>query len=99
MPVLIATAAFGLEAVVGREVERLGYADRAVEDGRVTFTADDAGVARSNLWLRSADRVLVRVGEFAAADFGDLFDAVAALAWEDWLPRDAAVGVVVHAAK
>jgi len=99
MPDLIATAAFGLEAVVDREVERLGYADRVVEDGRVTFAADQAGIARSNLWLRSADRVLVQVGEFTSVDFGELFDRVHAIAWEEWLPKTAAIPVEVSAVR
>lgn len=99
MPDLIATAAFGLEAVVSRELERLGYSDRVVEDGRVTFAADDAAIARANLWLRSADRVLVQIGEFTAVDFGELFDQVVALPWEEWLPRDAAIPVEVRAVR
>jgi putative N6-adenine-specific DNA methylase len=90
---LIATAAFGLEAVVSRELERLGYADRTVEDGRVTFQGDESGICRTNLWLRSADRVLVRLGEFEARDFGELFDRTRDLPWSDWLPVDAAFPV------
>lgn len=99
MPDFIATAAFGLEAVVSRELERLGYADRVVEDGKVTFAADDAAVARTNLWLRSADRVLMQVGEFTALDFGELFDQTVAVPWEQWLPRDAAIPVEVRAVR
>lgn len=90
---LVATAAFGLEAVVAREVERLGYAERSVADGRVTFAADEAAVCRANLWLRSADRVLVRLGEFEARDFGELFDRTRDLPWAEWLPADAAFPV------
>src|SRR5690606_35532047 len=99
MPDLIATAAFGLEAVVDRELERLGYTDRVVEDGKVTFAADEAAIARTNLWLRSADRVLLQMGEFTAVDFGELFDRVESLPWESWLPRDAAIGVEVRAVR
>jgi len=96
---LIATAAFGLEAVVDRELERLGYADRVVEDGKVTFSAPESAIARCNLWLRSADRLLLQVGEFTAIDFGELFDRVEALPWEEWLPRDAAFPVEVRAVR
>lgn len=96
---LIATAAFGLEAVVGREIERLGYADRVVEDGKVTFAVPESAIARCNLWLRSADRVLLQIGEFTAFDFGELFDRVEALPWEEWLPRDAAFPVEVRAVR
>ena len=86
---LIATASFGLEAVVARELKQLGYTDQTVEDGRVTFTADEAAICRTNLWLRSADRVMVQLGSFDAHDFGELFDQTKALPWSDWLTDDA----------
>ncbi|MCH7988104.1 MAG: class I SAM-dependent RNA methyltransferase [Planctomycetes bacterium] len=86
---LIATASFGLEAVVARELKQLGYEDQTVEDGRVTFVADEAAVCRANLWLRSADRVLLKLGEFEARDFGTLFDRTNDLPWADWLPENA----------
>ncbi|MEX1097868.1 MAG: class I SAM-dependent RNA methyltransferase [Planctomycetales bacterium] len=85
---LIATATFGLEAVVARELEQLGYTERTVEDGRVIFAGDEATVCRANLRLRSADRVLIRVGEFPARDFGELFDRTRELPWEEWVPVD-----------
>jgi putative N6-adenine-specific DNA methylase len=86
---LIATASFGLEAVVARELKQLGYEDQTTEDGRVTFVADEVAVCRSNLWLRSADRVLLKLGEFVARDFGTLFDQTNAIPWADWLSEDA----------
>lgn len=86
---LIATSAFGLEAVVSRELQDLGYGERKVEDGRVTFQGDELAICRSNLWLRSADRVLIKVGGFHALDFGTFFSAVESLPWQDWLPIDA----------
>lgn len=86
---LIATAAFGLEAVVAREVKRLGYEEVAVENGKVTFWADEAGICRSNLWLRSADRVLIKVGQFKATTFEELFQGTKTLPWPDWLPENA----------
>ncbi|MEO2013844.1 MAG: class I SAM-dependent RNA methyltransferase [Fuerstiella sp.] len=86
---LIATSTFGLENVVARELQQLGYADCRVSDGRVCFTGDESDIARCNLWLRSADRVLIRVGEFPAPDFGALFDQTTALPWADLLPVDA----------
>ncbi|MCW2278099.1 THUMP domain-containing class I SAM-dependent RNA methyltransferase [Heliophilum fasciatum] len=86
---LIATAAFGLESVVAHELKRLGYDDQTVEDGRVTFRADMAAIARTNLWLRSAERVLVKVGSFRAMTFEELFQGVKALPWADWLPVNA----------
>lgn len=86
---LIATATFGLENVVARELEQLGYTDCRVSDGRVLFSGDEKDIARCNLWLRSADRVLIRVGEFPAGDFGALFDRTVDLPWADLLPVDA----------
>jgi putative N6-adenine-specific DNA methylase len=86
---LIATAAFGLEAVVSRELTALGYDQQVVEDGRVTFVGDELALCRCNLWLRSADRVLLKLGAFPAADFAQLFDQTVALPWADWLTVDA----------
>ncbi len=90
---LIATTAFGLEAVVKRELHQLGYEDVSIEDGRLRFEGDARAIARCNLWLRSADRLLVRVGEFEARDFGELFDQTNELPWEQWLSVDAAFPV------
>jgi len=90
---LIATSTFGLEAVVARELEALGYSDVVISDGRVVFSGDDSDIARCNLWLRSADRVLIRVGEFPAPDFGSLFDQTTALPWNELLPVDAKMPV------
>lgn len=85
---LIATATFGLEAVVARELEHLGYQPKIVQPGRVLFTGDASAVCRANLWLRAADRVLVRMDTFEARDFGQLFDRTHALPWEEWIPAD-----------
>jgi putative N6-adenine-specific DNA methylase len=89
---LIATATFGLEAVVAREVQDLGY-ETEVENARVIFQGDERAVCRSNLWLRSADRVLIRVGEFKALTFDELFEKTKALPWADWLPENASFPV------
>jgi putative N6-adenine-specific DNA methylase len=86
---LIATATFGLEAIVAREIQTLGYQDIRIENARVSFTADESAVCRTNLWLRSADRVLIKVGEFKALSFEDLFEGVKALPWPEWLPENA----------
>ena len=86
---LIATSAFGLEAVVARELQRLGYEARIIQPGRILFRGGEADICRANLWLRAADRVLVRLGCYEAQDFGQLFDGTRALPWEDWLPADA----------
>jgi putative N6-adenine-specific DNA methylase len=85
---LIATSSFGLEAVVSRELKALGYEDQTVADGKVIFRAGPEAICRANLWLRSADRVVVKIGEFDAADFGTLFDRCAALDWARWIPEN-----------
>jgi putative N6-adenine-specific DNA methylase len=85
---LIATTSFGLEAVVSRELKALGYEDQTVADGKVTFRGGPEAICRANLWLRSADRVVIKIGEFEAADFGTLFDRCAALDWARWIPED-----------
>ncbi len=89
---LIATAAAGVEALVGKEVRDLGF-DARVENGRVRFEGTIADALRANLWLRIADRVKIVVGEFTATSFDDLFDQTKALPWEDLLPLDAAFPV------
>jgi len=84
---LIATSAFGLEAVVANELKKLGYENLIVENGRVSFHADLAAIARCNLWLRSADRVLLKIGEFEAHSFEELFEKTKSLPWADWIPE------------
>ena len=86
---LIATSAFGIEAVVARELKWLGYTDQQVENGRGTFAGDEEAICRANLWLRSADRILVKMGEFKALTFDELFEGTKALPWDEWLPEDA----------
>jgi len=86
---LIATTAFGLEAVAAREIESLGYEPKTLSTGRIHFRTDEFGLARANLRLRTADRVLLRVGHFPAPDFDALFETTKSLPWENWLPRDA----------
>jgi len=90
---LIATSAFGIEALVGRQLKDLGYTEQSIENGKVTFAGDEAAICRTNLWLRCAERVLVRMGEFKALTFDQLFEETKALPWHEWLPRDAAFPV------
>lgn len=85
---LIATATFGLEAVVKRELQDLGYDDLTVENGKVTFTAMEKDIPKANLWLRVADRVLLKMGEFKAFTFDQLFEKTKALPWDEWIPED-----------
>ncbi|HET6883789.1 MAG TPA: bifunctional 23S rRNA (guanine(2069)-N(7))-methyltransferase RlmK/23S rRNA (guanine(2445)-N(2))-methyltransferase RlmL [Pirellulales bacterium] len=90
---LIATSTVGVEAVVARELKALGYEAKIRQTGRIAFSGDESAICRSNLWLRTADRVLVEVGAFEATDFGQLFDRTFALPWEAWMSRDAAFPV------
>lgn len=89
---LVATAAMGLEAIVAQEVNALGY-ETTVDNGKVYFEGDETAIARTNLWLRVADRVKIVVGQFPATSFEQLFESVKALPWEKYLPVDAAFPV------
>ncbi|HIM28043.1 MAG TPA: bifunctional 23S rRNA (guanine(2069)-N(7))-methyltransferase RlmK/23S rRNA (guanine(2445)-N(2))-methyltransferase RlmL [Planctomycetes bacterium] len=91
---LIATTAFGLEAIVKRELLALGYEGHVVGPGRIEFTGGHEAICRSNLWLRTADRVLVRVARFPASDFEALFEGTKALSWDRWIPADGRFPVV-----
>lgn len=84
---IIATSAFGLESVLADEIKKLGYDNLKVENGSVTFTGDEMAIARCNLWLRTADRVLIKVGEFDAVTFDELFEKTKALPWADYIPE------------
>lgn len=86
---LIATSTFGLEAVVGEEVRSLGYENAVVENGKVTFKAGIEAIPKANLWLRTADRIRLKIGEFEARTFDELFEQTKALPWSDWLPENA----------
>ncbi len=86
---LIATATFGLEALVAQEVKDLGYNQVTAENGKVTFSADWGAICRANLWLRTADRVRLKVGEFKATTFDELFEQTKALPWPELIPGDA----------
>ncbi len=85
---LIATAPMGLEAVVARELKDLGYDDLKVENGRVNFTGEPIDICHTNLWLRTAGRILVNMGQFQATTFEELFEGTKALNWPDWIPVD-----------
>ncbi len=86
---LMAPCHFGLEAVLKKEIADLGYEILKVEDGRITFLGDETAVCRANVFLRTAERVLWKVGEFTAETFEELFQATKSLPWEDILPADA----------
>ena len=96
---LLATAAMGLESVVANEVRALGYNDVTVDNGKVIFEADVSAIPRCNLWLRSADRVKVIVGEFEAKTFDQLFEATKALDWHNYIPEDGNFPVIGKSVK
>ncbi len=96
---LIATAAMGLESVVAREVKQLGYEDVQVDNGRVVFQADPSAIVRCNLWLRTADRIKVLVGEFKATTFDELFEQTKALPWETYIQENGEFPVIGKSVK
>ena len=86
---LVAPCNFAVEAILSREIKSLGYEVTKVEDGRVSFMADEEGICRSNLWLRTAERILVKIDEFEALSFEELFEKTKRLQWNRWIPKDA----------
>lgn len=85
---LIAPCHFGLEAILKREIQDLGYEIILVEDGRVTFAGDEDAICRANIFLRTAERVLLKVAKFKATTFDELFEKTKALPWEKYIPAD-----------
>ena len=85
---LMAPCHFGLESVLKREITDLGYDITRVEDGRVTFEGDEEAVCRANIHLRTAERILIKVGEFEATSFDELFEGTKALPWDEYIPKD-----------
>lgn len=86
---LIAPCHFGLEAVLKKEILDLGYEIISVEDGRITYRGDVSAIPRSNIFIRTAERILLKTGSFRATDFDELFEGTRAIPWERYLPRDA----------
>lgn len=85
---LIAPCHFGMEAVLKREILALGYEISTVEDGKVTFIGDAAAICRANVFLRTAERVLIKTASFKATSFDELFEGVKAVEWERYIPKD-----------
>ena len=85
---LVVPCHFGLEAVTKREIYDLGYEITRVEDGRVTFEGDEEAVCRANIFLRTAERVMIQVGRFKATTFEELFQGIKNLPWEEYIPED-----------
>lgn len=85
---LIAPCHFGMESVLKKEIDDLGYDITEVQDGRVTFFGDAEAICRANIFLRTAERILVKVGSFHAETFEELFQGTKKLPWEEWIPAD-----------
>lgn len=85
---LIATAAFGIEGIVADEVKELGFENVKTENGKVTYDSDEMGICISNLWLRSADRVFMKIAEFKATSFEELFENTKKIPWSRYIPED-----------
>lgn len=85
---LIATSTFGLEAIVAKELKKLGYNDLKIDNGKVTFTGTEQDIARCNIWLRTADRILIKMGEFKAESFEELFQGTESIDWGDIIPSN-----------
>lgn len=96
---LIATAAMGVEALVAKEIRNLGFTNVKVDNGKITYESDALGIARSNVWLRTADRVKLLVGEFPATTFEELFEQTKALPWAEILPKNAEFPVIGKSVK
>ena len=85
---LIAPCHFGMESVLKREITDLGYDITDVADGRVTFFGDEEALCRANIFLRTAERILIKIGSFHAETFEELFQGTKSLPWEDYIPKD-----------
>lgn len=96
---LVATCLFGLEHILGEEIDALGYKRIATIDGRVTFEGNETAIAKCNLWLRTAERVFILLDTFRAATFNDLFEGTKALPWQDFIPKNGEFPVKGHSIK
>ena len=96
---LVATCLFGLERMLGEEIEALGYEKTSTIDGRVTFLGDEEAIALSNINLRFAERVFIKVGSFSATTFTELFDGTYSLPWENFIGKLDAFPVKGHSIK
>ncbi len=96
---LVATCLFGLEHLLGEEIDALGYKRLETIDGRVTFEGDENAIARANIWLRTAERVFILLGKFRAATFTELFDGTADIPWENYIPMGGTFPVKGHSIK
>lgn len=96
---ITATCSFGIESVLADELKKLGHEELKVENGRITFPGDDEDIARCNIWLRTADRVLIQMAQFPAKDFEELFQGTKAVPWEEFIPVDGVMHITGKSVK
>ncbi len=96
---LIATSSFGLESLVADELRSLGYDDLVIDNGKVTFSGDEQDIIRCNINLRIADRIVIKMAEFPAKDFDDLYEGVYQVGWENLLPENAKIHIIGKSVK
>ncbi|MDA3901124.1 MAG: class I SAM-dependent RNA methyltransferase [Spirochaetes bacterium] len=96
---LIATCAFGLEAITVRELKNMGFTNLVTENGRIAFAGNYTDIARCNISLRTADRILLKIADFYAADFEELYQATRAIAWEDIIPQNGKMHIIGKSVK
>ncbi len=99
MYTLIATTTFGIEAVTAKELKALGYEDLKVENGRVTFEGDEMDIAICNTWLRTAERLFIKMAEFKALSFEELFQGTLAVDWGNLIPEDGNMHIIGKSVK
>jgi putative N6-adenine-specific DNA methylase len=95
----IATTLLGVEAYTARELKDLGFENVTIEDGRVSFTGDESSIPIANIWLRTAERVLIKLGEFTAVTYDELFERTKALPWDQWIPQNGEFPVKAYSLK
>lgn len=96
---IVVTTLFGLEALATREIRRLGYKTSSVEDGRVCFMGDWEAVCRANLWIRTGERILIKLGEFSAVTFDELFEKTKKIEWNNLIGKNDAFPVKGYSLK
>ena len=96
---LIATSTFGLESCIKREAIRLGFENVKAYDGRIEFDGDESDIVKANLWMRFASKIHIKIGEFKAYTFDELFEGTKALDWGQWIPVDGKFTVIGKSVK
>lgn len=96
---LVVPTLLGVESITAKEIRNLGYNDVTVENGRISFKTDLLGICRANLWIRTGERVLLKIGEFKATSFDELFEKTKTLPWDEWIPESGAFPVTGYSLK